>query len=286
MIPTLSFVTAGITLFVSLILPIVLLIVLSRKWKLNHIPSAWFLGAAGFFIPQMLIRTRLLENFAANPNFLAFAENHYILYCLLLAFTAGFFELAGRYGVAKILKREPMTFRRSLAAGLGHGGIEAMLLVGITYINNLLYMVMINTGTFETVITQSAAAGADVSQLYAIEQTLLNTAPVMFLLGGYERVLTMICHTAMSLMVAFGVWKGRPGKSMIACLVFHTLLDCTPIIQGLATPYLGNVISPNTAYVLIYALLTAFSVLAVVIIKTIYKRWNQALQEAAYVETI
>lgn len=286
MIPALSFVTAGITLFVSLILPVVVLIVLSRKWKLNHVPSAWFLGAAGFFIPQMLIRTRLLENFAANPNFLAFAENHYILYCLLLAFTAGFFELAGRYGVAKILKREPMTFRRSLAAGLGHGGIEAMLLVGITYINNLLYMVMINTGTFETVITQSAAAGADVSQLYAIEQTLLNTAPVMFLLGGYERVLTMICHTAMSLMVAFGVWKGRPGKSMIACLVFHTLLDCTPIIQGLATPYLGNVISPNTAYVLIYALLTAFSVLAVVIIKTIYKRWNQALQEAAYVETI
>ena len=84
MIPTLSFVTAGITLFVSLILPLGLLLVLSRKWKLNHIPSAWFLGALGFFIPQMLIRTRMLNGFAANPNFLAFAENHYLLYCLSL----------------------------------------------------------------------------------------------------------------------------------------------------------------------------------------------------------
>ena len=285
MIPVLSFITAGTTLFVSLILPVVLLLVLSRKWKLNHVPSAWFLGAVGFFIPQMLIRTRLLNGFAANPNFLTFVENHYILYCLILAFTAGAFELAGRYGVAKVLKKD-MTFRRSLAAGLGHGGIEAMILVGVTYINNLLYMAMINTGTFEAVIAQSSAAGVDVSQLYAIQDSLVNTSPWLFLLAGYERLLTMICHAAMSLMVCFGVWRGRPGKSMIACLIFHTLLDCTPIIQGLAMPYLGNVISLSTAYVLIYALLTAAAIVAVVITKTIYQRWNTVLQEAAYVETI
>jgi len=286
MIPVLSFVTAGITLFVTLILPAIVLLVLSRKWRLNHIPSAWFLGAAGFFIPQMLIRTRVLNSFAANPGFQQFMENHFVLYCLILAFSAGFFELAGRYGVAKILKREPMTFRRSLAAGLGHGSIEAMILVGVTYINNLLYMVMIQSGSFEAVIAQSAAAGVDVSQLYAVQDALLNTSPVMFLLAGYERLLTVICHVAMSLIVCWGVWRGRPGKSMVACLIFHTLLDCTPIIQGLATPYLGNVISLNTAYILIYAVLTVAAILAVIIIKTIYKRWNEALQEAAYVETI
>lgn len=286
MIPTLSFVACGITLFISLILPILVLIVLSRKWRLNHIPSAWFLGAAGFFIPQMMIRTRLLENFATNPNFQVFVENHYILYCLIMAFTAGFFELVGRYGIAKILNREPMTFRRSLAAGLGHGGIEAMILIGVTYINNLIYMVMIQAGQFDAVIAQSAAAGVDVSQLYAVQDALASSSPSLFLLAGYERLLTMVCHTAMSLMVCFGVWRGRPGKSMIVCLIFHTLLDCTPIIQGLAMPYLGNVISLNTAYVLIYTLLTAAAIVAVVIIKTIYQRWNTALQEAAYVETI
>lgn len=286
MIPTLSFVTCAITLFVSLVLPVAVLIVLSRKWKLNHIPSAWFLGALGFFIPQMLIRTRVLENFAANPNFAGFVENHYLLYCLILAFTAGFFELVGRYGVAKILKRDSMTFRRCLAAGLGHGGIEAMLLIGITYVNNLVYMVMIQTGSFEAVIAQSTAAGVDPAQLYAVRDALLSTSPALFLLAGYERLLTMVCHAAMSMMVCFGVWQGRPGKAMIGCLVFHTLLDCTPIIQGLATPYLGNVISLNTAYVLIYTILTLAAVLAVITIKTIYKRWNEALQEAAYVQAI
>ena len=155
-----------------------------------------------------------------------------------------------------------------------------------TYINNLIYMAMINAGAFEAAIAQTAASGADVSQLYAIQQALLTTKPVMYLLGGYERILTMICHTAMSLTVCWGVWRGRPGKAMIACLIFHTLLDCTPIINGMATPYLGNVISQNTAYVILYTILTAAAVLSVIIIKTIYKRWNEALQEAAYVETI
>ncbi len=285
MIPVLSFVTAGITLFVSLILPVVVLIVLSRKWKLNHIPSAWFLGALGFFIPQMLIRTRLLNNFALNPNFQGFVENNYLLYCLILAFTAGAFELAGRYGVAKVLKRD-MTFRRSLAAGLGHGSIEAMILIGSTYVNNLVYMVMIQTGHFDYLIAQGTAVGVDVSQLYAVQDALVSTSPWLFLLAGYERLLTMVCHAAMSLMVCWGVWQGRPGKSMIACLIFHTLLDSSIIIQGLATPYLGNILSQNTAYVLLYAVMTAAAILAVIIIKTIYKRWNDALQEAAYVETI
>lgn len=285
MIPTLSFVTAGFTLFVSLVLPAAVLIVLSRKWKLNHIPSAWFLGAAGFFIPQMLIRLPVMNGFAANLNFQQFAENHYILYCLILAFTAGFFELAGRYGVAKILKRD-MTFRRGLAAGLGHGGIEAMVIIGITYVNNLIYMVMIQNGSFEAVLAQSAAAGVDVSQLSAVRESLINTSPVLFLLAGCERLLTMVCHAAMSLMVCWGVWRGAPGRSMVACLVFHTLLDSTVIISGLATPYLGNVLSQNTAYVLVYTLLTAAAVLSVIIIKTIYKRWNDALQEAAYGQAI
>lgn len=286
MIPTFSFVACAVTLVICLVLPVAVLILLSRKWKLNHIPSAWFLGAAGFFIPQMLIRIPVMNGFAANPNFQQFAENHYILYCLVLAFTAGFFELAGRYGVAKILKREPMTFRRSLAAGLGHGGIEAMILIGITYINNLIYMVMIQNGSFDAVLAQSAAAGVDVSQLYAVQEALLTTSPAMFLLAGYERILTMVCHAAMSLTVCFGVWKGTPGKSMIFCLLFHTLLDSTVIINGLATPYLGNVISQNTAYLLIYTILTAAAIFAILVIKVIYQRWNNALQEAAYVQAI
>ena len=270
MIPTLSFVTCGITLFVSLVLPVLVMIVLSRKWKLNHIPSAWFLGALGFFIPQMLIRTRMLNGFAANPGFQSFAENHYILYSLILAFTAGAFELAGRYGVAKVLKRD-MTFRRSLAAGLGHGGIEAMILIGATYINNLIYMVMIQTGSFGAVIAQAAGAGVDASQLYAIQDALVSTSPWMFLLAGYERILTMVLHTAMSMLVCYGVVRKKTLVCCLMCLVFHTALDLSAGISALA----GTVLSQVTAYTIVYTMLTAVALLSLYVIRELCRRWNE-----------
>ena len=285
MINPLTIVTCCITLFVSLFLPVAGLIVLSRKWKLNHIPSAWFLGAAGFFIPQMLIRLPILTGLSANPGFLSFSQNHFALYGLGLAFTAACFELAGRYGVARILKKD-MTFRRGIAAGLGHGGIEAMVLIGVSYISNLVMLLMIQNGGFDALIAQTSAAGGDVSSLYAAKDALLGSSPLLFLVAGYERLLTMVCHCAMSLMVCWGVWRNRPGRSMVACLIFHTLLDCFPILNGLATPMLGNRISQTTAYVLIYTLLTAAAAVAIWIIRTIRLRWNAALQETHNDETI
>lgn len=285
MINPLTIAACCITLFVSLILPVVALIVLSRKWRLDHIFSAWFLGAAGFVIPQTLIRIPILTVLSSNPGFQNFSQNHFVLYGLALAFTAGAFELAGRYGAAKLLKKN-MTYRRAIAAGLGHGGIEAMLLIGMSYISNLVMLFLIQNGGFDTLIAQTAATGADVGNLYAAKDALLTTSPLLFLAAGYERILTMTCHCAMSLMVCWGVWKGKPGKSMIACLIFHTLLDSSVILNGMATPALGNILSQNTAYILIYTLLTAAAVLALYVIKTIRERWNAALQEADYVQTV
>lgn len=281
MINPMTMIACCVTLFVALVLPVAALIALSRKWKLHHVVSAWLLGAAGFFIPQMLIRLPILNLLSAQAGFLTFAQNYFPIYGFLLALTAALFELAGRYSVAKLLKKKNMTFQRSIAAGLGHGGIEAMVLIGMSYISNLVMLVMIQNGGFDALIAQTAASGADVSSLYAAKDALLNTSPLLFLLAGYERILTMVCHCAMSLMVCWGVWQDRPGKSVLACLLFHTLLDCTAILNSLVAPF-----SQTAAYALIYALLTIAAVVAVVIIRTIHRRWNAALQEADYVQTV
>ena len=56
----------------------------------------------------------------------------------------------------------------AVGAGLGHGGIEAIVIVGMTYINNLLYSAMINTGAFDTMVESTAQMGVD-------ENTLKNS---------------------------------------------------------------------------------------------------------------
>ena len=153
MVSTISILFMVITLVISLILPVVLFIIYAVANKGKGIISAWFLGAAGFFVLQMLIRIPILNVLSILPGFLTFVEQNYVLYVLLLGFSAGLFEVIGRFAVAKIMSKN-LTYERGIAAGLGHGGIEAILLVGMTYINNLLYTAMINSGSFDTLCSR------------------------------------------------------------------------------------------------------------------------------------
>lgn len=274
MIPTFSFVACAITLFITLILPVLVLILFAAKNRKQGILSAWLLGAAGFVVTQLLIRIPVLNALSAQSWFIAFSQNHLFGYAFTLAFTAGLFELAGRFAVAKLMRKN-LTRNRSLAAGLGHGGIEAMVLVGITYVNNLVYMTMINTGTFDTVVAQTAAMGVDVSQLELVRQQLIFTSPILFLLGGFERILAMTGHAAMSMLVCYGVAKGKVLPCILACLGIHTFIDLTAGIQLLS----GTVLSQNTVYVIIYAILIAVAAVSVLVMKRIHRSWKEVPYE-------
>lgn len=264
-----------LTLFISLVMPVILLIVYAVKNKGKSVISAWFLGAAGFFVMQVLLRLPVLSVLSLVPGFQSFAENQYVVYVLILAFTAGLFEVVGRFVVAKIMSKN-LTYERSIAAGLGHGGIEAMVLIGITYINNLLYAAMINAGTFDSLVEQTAALGVDVSSLYAVKTALVDTSAYLFGLAGFERILTIISHTAMSLVVCYFVYKKQAMKGVLISLALHTLLDGVGgLISGLSTPYMGNVISQNTGYVLIYTFLTIMTVVSVMIILKVKKEFKK-----------
>ena len=274
MIPAANIFACIVTLFVSLILPIGLLIVYAVKNKGKGIWSAWLLGAAGFFVPQIVIRTPILTWLATKEGFVSFAQSHLLLYALLMAFTAGLFEMAGRLAAAKLMRKK-LTYQRALAAGLGHGSIEAILIVGVTYIANLVLIAQIQTGSFDALIAQTAASGGDVSQLEATRATLAQTSWVLFLGAGLERLLTLVCQVAMSMLVCYGVHTGHMVKGILLCLGFHTLLDSIAGISMLS----DTVLSQAAAYGIIYAILALLALLGLWILKTIRARWQQ---EEAY----
>lgn len=266
-IPTI--IACAIALVCCLILPPVLCVVFAWKHKQQRLIAAWILGAAGFFVTQILIRVPILYWLQGQSWFLTFSLNHLFLYAFVLAFTAGLFELAGRFGVAKLMKN--VSFNRSLAAGLGHGGIEAMVIAGSAYINNIAYSVMINAGIFDTVLAEAAAMGVDVSQLYLIRDTLLTASPALYLLGGYERILAMTCHAAMTMIVCYSMHRGKAIRGALICLGIHTLLDLTAGISLLS----GTVLSQTTAYVIIYTILTAAAVISLGIVFRIRSNWPE-----------
>ena len=266
MVPALTVIACAVTLLISLVLPVAVLVVYACKNRRQGILSAWLLGAAGFFVTQVLIRIPILTVLQSQSWFVGFAQDHLFLYAFGLAFTAGLFELAGRFAVAKLLSRR-LDHRRSLAAGLGHGGIEAILLIGMTYVNNLIYIVMINSGYFDYLVAQTAGLGVDISQLELIRAQLVGMAPGMFLLAGFERLLAMTGHAAMSMLVCYGITHRKTGVCTLLCLAIHTLMDLTAGLS-LALPQ-------NIAYPIIYAILTVMAVLSLHIIRELTRRWKK-----------
>ena len=278
MVSTATIITVSITLFICLFLPMILYVLYGINNKGQGVWTAWLLGAAGFFVFQIIIRTPIISILSVLPGFMDFVAEYYVLYCLILASTAAVFEVAGRYIVAKLLvkSRGGLTFKKSFAAGLGHGSIEAMLIVGMTYVNNLLYIVMINTGAFDSLVEQTAAMGVDTAQLVAVKDSLINTAPATFLLGGYERVLTVILHIALSMLVCYFVTRKQDWLGIAVCVLIHWAVDfIAPMINGLATEYLGNAISTTTAYIIVYVFLTAVAVGSIFAVRYFKNSWAE-----------
>ena len=275
MVSLASIIAMFITLAICMFVPIIALIVYAVKNKGKGVWIAWLLGAAGFFVMQIIIRMTILSILQMQSGFVEWVNNNYILYVAILAFTAGLFEVVARYAVAKFLKKK-QCYEVAVGAGLGHGGIEAIVLIGITYVNNILYSFMINSGAFGTIVDQTAKMGVDVSALLEVEKQLIDTTPATFLLAGFERILTIILHVVMTVIVFYFVYKKKDIAGIILCLFIHTLIDFVPgFVQGASIyGYLGDKFPIGIAYGVIYAFLTIMAIAGIIITVSIRKKWK------------
>ncbi len=224
-IPFTAFIFMGITLFITLVLPIILCVVLSIKYK--GISSAIIVGALGFYVPQMIIRIPLLQLAGTLPQFVQFVSENTVLYALLLGFTAALFETGGRLVVFYFMKKK-LSYQFGLGAGVGHGSIEAIVLVGLTYVNNII---------IAAILQMQGIAG--LAQFLASEElasTLANTfeqtAPYMYLVAGAERIFTIVFHIAASLIICYGF----AAKKLLVCtavvMIWHTVIDASAVIMS------------------------------------------------------
>ncbi len=265
-----------VTFAVSLLLPVAVYVIYGCRHKGKGVWLAWLFGAAGFFVPQMVIRIPILNMLAAVPAVTAFSKDHFAGYCLILGVTAALFETAGRYIVAKMLSKR-LTFERSLASGLGHGGIEAMMLVGITYINNFIYIALINSGQFDAVLAEVSAMPEAVAQLEQVRDTLITSSAGLFLLSGLERLLTMITHVGMSVLVCYAMYRGRTWSGLLACFGVHAALDT---VVGLLS---GSSLPEATMYGLIYGFLAVIAIASIFFVRWAYRHWPNQTEDVASV---
>lgn len=198
-----------ITLILSIGLPIGL--VIYYYWKDEISLKAVFIGALMFFIFQILIRIPLLEYLQTQTWYQLFAIRNLILTVLLTAFSAALFETVGRYIGLRFILKNCLERKNGIAYGIGHGGIEAILLVGFTYINNVLYSILINTGTTVAISDQ-------------LISKLINTPSYLYLFAGIERASTIFFHIAAALIVTYGILNKKK-IYILYTILLHFILD-------------------------------------------------------------
>ena len=220
-VSTVAIFAMSVTLVICIGLPVGLLLVFRKKMG-KGVTSAVLAGALGFFVPQAVIRIPALQGLSLLDGFGDFVQNHFWMYALLLALSAGLFETVGRLVVFKTILKNRTTYNAALCAGLGHGGIEAIYLVGLTYVNNLVLSFMINSGSAYDVLIGQGLASDQANQLIT---TMTQTSPAIFYLAGFERVFTIGFQIGLSILLAYGITRNQTAKFFGAVLLFHTAVD-------------------------------------------------------------
>src|SRR5690554_5410572 len=108
------------------VLPIVLIVhfYIREKYSLKAV----VVGALAFFISQMVLRIPLINILSVQPWWQALAANFFML-AIILSFTAGLFEETARYIGFRFVLKNKLSWKTGLAFGLGHGGIESVMLI-------------------------------------------------------------------------------------------------------------------------------------------------------------
>lgn len=233
-----------VSLFLAVFFPVILGIYFYRKEKISG--RAVLVGVLVFFVFQVITRIPLLGFLPRFAWYRAMASNPVAL-GLFLGLTAGLFEEVGRFIGFKYFLASRLEWKNGVAYGIGHGGIEAILLVGLGYINNIIMSIMINAGAFGALV--GAKLPPETAQ--QILNSLVDMPSYVFLIGGIERVFAILVQIALSLVVLYGVMEKRKIYLLYAIL-FHTLLNAPVVVMSMSKVHMLGI----EAYVLICAVIS------------------------------
>lgn len=224
MVSSLSLFFMLLTAFITLIMPIIVAILYYRRTKYNI--GSLFIGAGVFFLFQIIFRIPILQLVLPKMQWYLDLAKQIVPYALFLGFTAGLVEEVGRYIAFKTLLKRKLNRKNAIAFGMGHGGIEAILLIGMAYINNIFMSILINSNTFDQVIGKSLP----LETITQIKTSLIDTDSFLFLVGGIERILTFIIHIGFSVLIMVGIRRGKGIQYMILAIFLHMLLDSSVVL--------------------------------------------------------
>lgn len=255
----------AISLAIAVLFPIFLLLF----WKLSQRPKliSFFVGAATFIvfalIIEQLFHTVVMMGIGGG-DMLAGRDKmqaNIWLYGLYGGICAAVFEEVGRFIAMKFCMKNFLDKKNAIMYGIGHGGIEAIIIVGISEISNIATAVAINSGSLESVLS---AVPQDQREVLYEQVSALWTAPAAdFYMAGLERVIAILLHIGLSYLV-YRFVKYKEKNYFFMALAIHFLVDFGTVVMSQALPMMA-----------IEAILAVVVIVLIVFVVNKYKNENE-----------
>ena len=234
-------------------------VALALVWKTRkkELMSTILIGAATFVLFALILE-KPIQNVLLFPTVLGLQEHavssflsaHPVLLALAAGLFPGVFEETGRLIALKTVLKKRRNKETAISCGIGHGGFEVMLIVGVAYVQYVAYAIMINAGTFQTVVDQVAAqAPEQLGSVQEVVNLLASFSMANLGLDLIERVFAVLFHIGASILVFYACKDGKRFWLYPLAILLHSVMDF------LAALYLFEVIhlSPWALEVLVAA---------------------------------
>ena len=239
-----AFAALGVGVVLAIIIPIA--IALIWKFKKKERFTTILIGVASFVLFAMIIE-KLIQNVLIFPTQMMlpdhavsrFINARPLLWALVVALFPGVFEETGRLIAFKTVLRKRKNRETSISYGIGHGCGEAMILLGITYIEYIVFAVMINLGTFQTVIDQATAQAPDqINTVYALAGQIASFSMASLGVALFERVFAVLFHIGASILVFYACKDKKKIWLYPLAIILHTAMDfiAALTLTGIWTP--------------------------------------------------
>ena len=257
-----SFIALGLGGLLAFALPLALAIL----WKIRKKERfGTVLAGAAVFLLFALILEKPIQNALLFPTQMGLPEHAVsrffadrpILLAVAAALFPGIFEETGRLAAFKTVLKKRRNRETAVSYGIGHGGMEVIMLLGVPYLTYIAYAVMINTGTFGTLIGQVAQAAPDqAGTLTALAEQLRNITVADVGLGLSERAFAVLFHIGASILVFYACRDSGKRWLYPLAVVLHTGMDFIAALYSLG---IGSL-----TIVAVEAMIAAFGILTFV----------------------
>lgn len=245
----LEIIALALGVVVSIILPLVMLAVIVKKNKGQRkgIVALFVCGGLIYLTMQWGVKEHGLTWLFNNTDFIQFMQLHYIAYLFIVALVGAVLAILIKVFVIAVPCKRNVSYDKAIALALGYSMVESTLLVGMRSINTIIEIVK----------------GSELK---------LNVSVAELFLSGYERLLLLVIELAIVVSLTYFIQRHKVIGGVLAAVFAHTMVAFLPgFFIAFSLPDYYEVFDRSTSLLMVYIVLTATSLAAIVILKVAKK---------------